>query len=209
MSQSRIYTRPVERVCIEHEVKKSRFIAMLAPAADRQAALDFVAECARGDPDARHVCYGFIAGNPHQGTERGSSDDGEPAGTAGQPILGVLDHSALGEVVAVVIRHFGGVKLGAGGLVRAYASAVQQALEILPTEVREPQQPLRLEFGFAHENLVRHLAAEHGVPLTQPEYGEAVRMRAAPVESVATAFCRDLEESARGRIRIEEERESE
>ena len=205
VSQSRIYARPTDIVRAEHEVKKSRFIALLGPAPDRQAALDFVAECARRDPGARHVCYGYIAGNPHVGTERGSSDDGEPSGTAGQPILGVLDHSGLGEVVAVVIRHFGGVKLGAGGLVRAYASAVQQALEELPTEIREPQIGLRLEFGFEHENTVRHLAGEQGVFLEDPEYREAVHMRAWPTESVAGSFRRALEESARGQIRIEEE----
>ena len=104
-------------------IKKSRFIGCVQPVADRAAALEVVDGLRRAHPGAAHVCWALMAGG-----QSAAHDDGEPGGTAGRPMLEVLRHQDLEGVLATVVRHFGGVKLGAGGLVRAYTDAVAQAL---------------------------------------------------------------------------------
>ena len=110
---------------VHHEliVKKSHFIACVQPTADRAAAQKVVAGLRARHPDAAHVCWALLAGG-----QSAAVDDGEPSGTAGRPMLDVLRHQDLEGVLATVVRYFGGVKLGAGGLVRAYTDAVAQAL---------------------------------------------------------------------------------
>jgi uncharacterized YigZ family protein len=113
----------------EIEIKRSRFLCALAPVTSEDAARAFVAARRRADPGARHHCSAFVLG-PDGRTQR-SSDDGEPAGTAGTPMLEVLRRRELTDTVAVVTRYFGGVLLGAGGLVRAYGQAVSDALAVV------------------------------------------------------------------------------
>lgn len=197
------YSRPTGTSAAEHLVKKSRFVAQAGPARDRAEAMAFIGACAAEHPGARHTCYAFIAGNPHGEPDMGSSDDGEPSGTAGRPILGVLEHHGVGDVVAVVIRYFGGVKLGAGGLVRAYSTSAQQAVEGLPLETWEPVRPLRLAFDFSHESRVRRVAEQQAVALGEPRYGRQVAMEATPVASQADALIDALVEATHGDIRIE------
>lgn len=132
------YLRPADdRPVAEVEIKRSRFIACAARVVDEPAARDFLAEVRAAYPDARHHCSSYIlrvgGANP---VER-SSDDGEPAGTAGQPILEVLRGSGLQDVAVVVVRYFGGVKLGTGGLVRAYQDATRAVLESTAVTRRE------------------------------------------------------------------------
>ena len=116
-------------VITELEIRRSRFITWLARADDEAAARALVDQARRVFPDARHHCSAFLVRVPGANLVERSSDDGEPAGTAGMPMLEVLRGSGLVDVVAVVIRYFGGVKLGTGGLVRAYSDAVRSALE--------------------------------------------------------------------------------
>jgi uncharacterized YigZ family protein len=113
----------------EIEIRRSRFICALAPVQTPDAARELIAERRRAEPAARHHCHAFVLG-PDGRTQR-SSDDGEPAGTAGTPILEVLRRKELTDTVAVVTRYFGGVLLGAGGLIRAYSEAVSVATEAL------------------------------------------------------------------------------
>ncbi|WP_091294509.1 YigZ family protein [Amycolatopsis xylanica] len=120
----------------EIEIKRSRFICALAPVGSVDAAREFIAERRKAGPDARHHCHAFVLG-PDGRTAR-SSDDGEPAGTAGMPMLEVLKRRELTDTVAVVTRYFGGVLLGAGGLIRAYSQAVAEAADVLG--VREYQR---------------------------------------------------------------------
>ena len=103
------------------EVKHSRFIAQVAPADSPEAALAFLAQVA--DPEATHNCWAYRIGNEYR-----SSDDGEPSGTAGRPILAAIEGQGCDQVVAVVTRWYGGIKLGAGGLVRAYGGAAAECL---------------------------------------------------------------------------------
>ncbi|WP_344861204.1 YigZ family protein [Amycolatopsis ultiminotia] len=121
------YLSVVARGLHEIEIRRSRFLCALAPAGEEATAREVIAARRRAEPAARHHCHAFVLG-PDGRTQR-SSDDGEPAGTAGVPMLEVLRRRAVTDTVAVVSRHFGGVLLGAGGLIRAYGQAVSEALD--------------------------------------------------------------------------------
>ncbi|MCL7750515.1 YigZ family protein [Guyparkeria hydrothermalis] len=179
------YVTPATTIERELEVKKSRFIARAGPVADRRAALAFVDSMKTDYPDARHHCWAYLVGNPDTAASAAMSDDGEPSGTAGKPILNVIQHKGIGDVIVVVTRYFGGVKLGAGGLVRAYAGATQQALADLPLDAHRPQQGFDLAFDFADEQPLRHWAEQHGAQLQSIDYGNRVTARLdVPVEQV-------------------------
>lgn len=130
-SYTTLAAREGRGVDVELEIKRSRFLTRLRRVTDEEAARAVIDNRRRAHFDARHHCSAFILG-PDSRTAR-SSDDGEPAGTAGVPMLNVLQHHGLSDVVAVVTRYFGGIKLGAGGLVRAYSDAVAQAVATVGT----------------------------------------------------------------------------
>lgn len=134
----------------EIEIKKSRFIAQAAAAATVDAALAFVASAS--DADARHNCWAYRIGDQYR-----SDDADEPAGTAGRPILAAIDGQGFDEVVVVVTRWFGGIKLGAGGLVRAYGGAAAECLRTAPRLARIAMTSATIHAGFAH------LGAVHAV----------------------------------------------
>ena len=117
-------------------IKRSRFITSLAHTPDAASARAFIERVSREFPDATHNCWAFAAGAPASTARVGFSDDGEPHGTAGRPMLTVLLHSKVGEIAAVVTRYFGGIKLGTGGLVRAYQGCLQENLQSLPLHER-------------------------------------------------------------------------
>lgn len=118
---------------VEESIKKSRFIASAAHVPDVDAAREFVARIKEEFPDATHNCWAYAAGPPADTAHVGLSDDGEPSGTAGKPMLNMLLHGGIGEVAVVVTRYFGGTKLGTGGLVRAYSGMTKAVLEDMPT----------------------------------------------------------------------------
>lgn len=179
------YVTPATTIERELAVKKSRFIARAGPVGDRRAALAFVDSVKSDYPDARHHCWAYLVGNPETAASAATSDDGEPSGTAGKPILNVIQHKGIGDVIVVVTRYFGGVKLGAGGLVRAYAGATQQALADLPLDAHRPRQGFDLAFDFADEQPLRHWAEAHGARLQSIDYGNRVTARLdVPVEQV-------------------------
>ncbi len=170
------YPVPAEAVQAEIEVKKSRFIARAAAAADRQAALQVVARAKRDFPDARHHCWAYLLGDPASASRAAAHDAGEPSGTAGRPILNVIQHKGVGDGVVVVSRYFGGVKLGAGGLVRAYSGAAEAAMSRLPLAQVRPVHSVALSLGFAKEQRLRHWAEQYGAALVQVDYGEQVML---------------------------------
>jgi uncharacterized YigZ family protein len=161
----------------EIEIKKSRFIARAAKVTERAAALAFVEQAKRDFPDARHHCWAYLLGDPDSAASAAMNDAGEPSGTAGKPILNVIQHKGVGDVVVVVIRYFGGIKLGAGGLVRAYSGAAQAAMSILPLAQARPVEAVELSLDFAKEQLLRHWAEQHEAELLQVDYGEQVQLR--------------------------------
>ena len=125
------YLIPKSAVVFEEEIKKSRFITYLQHTEGLEQAKAFWAEIKAQHPNARHHCWAAVAGKPTDSQQLGFSDDGEPAGTAGKPMLSALQGSQIGEISAVVVRYYGGHLLGTGGLVRAYGNGVQQALKLL------------------------------------------------------------------------------
>ncbi len=154
-------------------MKGSRFIATLAPAGDEDAAVALIEGVRRRFPDARHHCTAWILGPDGQG--RRSSDDGEPGGTAGAPMLAVLSGAELSDVVAVVTRYFGGTLLGAGGLVRAYSTAVTAAVGAAVRVRRIPVARLRVEVEHAAAGRIEHhlhrLSAPLHLEVAPGEYG--------------------------------------
>ena len=157
----------------ETVIKKSRFICWIAPVESREDALILVEKSKAEFPDARHHCWAYILGNPNSASAA-SYDDGEPSGTAGKPILNVLQHKNTGDVVAIVIRYFGGIKLGAGGLVRAYSSATQQSFEALKLIEKIPHETVIVECEYADEpNLRQWLSTHHG-KIVASEYQQKV-----------------------------------
>ncbi len=132
----------------EETVRRSRFIATVGHADTAEAAQRLIAMVRAEFPDATHHCWAWQLGAPGDTAQVRASDDGEPAGTAGRPMLSVLVAAPVGEVVAVVTRYFGGVKLGTGGLVRAYSGVLAHALETLPTEEKIRWAYLRLTLEY-------------------------------------------------------------
>ena len=152
------------------EVKRSRFRTTIARVDDEDAARAVVAEVRHTYPDARHHCSAFIVEVDGSRPVERSSDDGEPAGTAGMPMLDVLRGSGLTNVVAVVTRWFGGVKLGTGGLVRAYSDAVSQGLADVPRVVVEVTPTWRLVLGMAEAGSVLDALRTAGIDVLDVEW---------------------------------------
>ena len=176
-------------------IKKSRFIACIEPVNGREQAQARVAQLKAEHPDAAHVCWALLAGG-----QSAANDDGEPSGTAGRPMLEVLRHQALEGVMASVVRYFGGVKLGAGGLVRAYTDAVAQAMlnaEKIPLIV---QTRLACSVPYALEGLVRRELELAQAPLLEVSHGSVVTLRFAMPETQAAEWVARLSESGRGQL---------
>jgi len=189
------HSYPVPAVTLEREleVKKSRFIARAAKVESREQAMAFL-EALRVDfPDARHHCWAYLVGNPASASTAASSDDGEPSGTAGKPILNVIQHKGIGDVIVGVARYFGGIKLGAGGLTRAYSSACEAVLSDLPLEQHRLLLLRTVHCDFSYEQPLRHWAEQHEAQVIAVDYGERVAVKLAmPAELLADldAFCR-------------------
>ena len=148
---------PDQPHCTEMIIRRSRFLALCAHTPGPVAARAFVEEIRRRHADATHNCWAYAAGAPGHTAQIGSSDDGEPHGTAGRPMLQVMLHSGVGELCVVVSRWFGGVKLGTGGLVRAYQDSVRENLSSLPLVERVPKARLALTVEYAHVDALRRL----------------------------------------------------
>ncbi|WP_158934295.1 YigZ family protein [Burkholderia sp. S171] len=158
-------------VSAEIDIRKSRFIALAIPVADRAAAMLELDTLRALHPGATHVCWALLAGG-----ESGMSDDGEPSGTAGRPILEVLRHHEVDGVLAAVVRYYGGIKLGAGGLVRAYTDAIATTMQLAERIERVALGLLQVEVDYADEARVRRWVEQEGHALDEPGYGMTVRL---------------------------------
>jgi len=180
-------------------IKKSRFLGFVHPVADRPAAQAIVAGLRAAHPDAAHVCWALLAGG-----QSAAVDDGEPGGTAGRPMLEVLRHQDLEGVLAAVVRYYGGVKLGAGGLVRAYTDAVAQALLTVEKVAIVRQQALACSAPYALEGLLRRELAAAGAHLQQVAHGDAVTLSFTLPACAAAALAARLNEACGGRLHWQE-----
>jgi uncharacterized YigZ family protein len=182
---------------VHHElvIKKSRFIACVQPMPDRASAQAVVAALWAQHPGAAHVCWALLAGG-----QSAAVDDGEPSGTAGRPMLDVLRHQDLEGVLATVVRYFGGVKLGAGGLVRAYTDSVAQALLGAQKVAIIRQQTLRCTAPYAMEGLVRREVELAQAKLLNVAHGDDVLFELSLPADAAPALVSRLTEAGHGRI---------
>lgn len=187
---------------VEWVERRSRFIATAARAADAETARGFVEEIEREMPDATHHCWAFVAGPPGDTAHVGLSDAGEPHGTAGRPMLTALLHGGVGEIVVVCSRWFGGVKLGTGGLSRAYAEAVNLVLESLPTVELVERVRLGVTVGYAEVDALKRLATELGALVEEEEYGASVRYSLAVPAPDVERFEEALAGLTQGRVVI-------
>ena len=181
----------------EHElvIKKSRFLGRVEPCPDRAAALARVAELRAQHPGAAHVCWALLAGG-----HSAANDDGEPGGTAGRPMLDVLRHQGLDGVLATAVRYFGGVKLGAGGLVRAYTDCIAQALLTAEKIERVAQRQLACTLPYELEGRLRRLVEQHGAQLLDVQHGARVAMQLSLPAPGAEAFIAAVDDVAQGRV---------
>ena len=176
-------------------IKKSRFIACIQPVADRASAQAVVQQLWAQHPDATHICWALLAGG-----QSAAVDDGEPSGTAGRPMLEVLRHHDLEGVLATVVRYFGGVKLGAGGLVRAYTDAVAQALQ------RAEKVPLRrlctqqCAVPSALEGWMRRQLEQSAAVLLAVEHQTQVKMQWQIAEDAMQSLAARINEAGQGRV---------
>lgn len=177
------------------EIRKSRFIACVEPVADRASAQLRVAELRAEHPDAAHVCWALLAGG-----HSAAVDDGEPSGTAGRPMLEVLRHQQLDGVLATVVRYYGGIKLGAGGLVRAYTDAVAQALQQAEKVAPVTLMQVHCELPYAHEGTARHLLTQAGGELLEVRHAGCVTLIMRLPEAALAGLQEQLLTATRGEL---------
>lgn len=158
------------------EIKKSEFIAYAYPVNNREEAMFHVEQLREKYPDARHHCWAYIIGDPDNTTSAGFDDDGEPGGTAGRPILNVLQHKSIGNIIIIVVRYFGGIKLGAGGLTRAYAGSAQAAVDEMRLTPFVPMTQVQIASDFANESQVRYVVEDLGGSVGDVTYNKAVTL---------------------------------
>lgn len=153
-------------------------------------------------PDATHHCFAYVIGDPDASAEMRWDDDGEPGGTAGRPILNVLTQRRAGDVLTVVVRYFGGVKLGAGGLVRAYSAAASAALDEAGLAEAVSYAEVTLHASYADEQNVRHLLEAEGVSLVTVDYANDVAITARVPRHKVESLHRALAERTQGRVKL-------
>jgi uncharacterized YigZ family protein len=174
-------------------IKKSRFMGCVQPVADRETAKKIVAALWAEHPNAAHVCWALLAGG-----QSAAVDDGEPSGTAGRPMLEVLRHQGLDGVLATVVRYFGGVKLGAGGLVGAYTDCIAQALKTAQKVPVVKTKTLCCQVPYALEGLVRRVAGEFDAVLVEVQHGSVVSFTISMQVDSASTFVACLNERGQG-----------
>lgn len=195
--------RPGEVFRVEQTIKRSRFIASVGHTPDVEEAKAFIEQIKAEFEDARHNCWAYCAGAAGSTDRIGASDDGEPHGTAGRPMLTAVTHSGIGEVTVVVTRYFGGILLGTGGLVKAYQSSVKMALEGVSTRVRTKTKRIKcsVEHRFVNQ-VLRKIEAING-RILEKNFDMDADFDVEIPEDLAETFAKELEELTRGALLIE------
>ena len=171
------YTIPASHHRVDEKIRRSHFITTVGPAATVEDARAFIKAVRAEHDTANHNCWAYVVGPPGSTGHAGMSDDGEPHGTAGRPMLTVLLHSGIGDIVAVVTRFFGGVKLGKGGLVRAYSGGVKAALESLPRVEKMPMAVVEAVIGHREVTLFQRMLPEFSAEIVDSSFAVAASYR--------------------------------
>ncbi|MGD8293233.1 MAG: YigZ family protein [Desulfobacterales bacterium] len=200
--KNRMYKIPATLYRTEQTIKRSKFIATVAHASTTEDAKTFISAIKCEFQDASHNCWAYVAGPPGDTARVGMSDDGEPHGTAGKPILSVLLHSEIGEIVAVVARYFGGTKLGTGGLVRAYSSSVKNAIAGLSVKEKRDVLSLTVTFDYSKLTAVKLLIKSFGCEIIEENYEADVSLKIVLPKTNKDSFTRAITDLMRGEILI-------
>lgn len=198
------YLVPGARHRAEQTIDRSRFICTLERVSSPADAQKFLREMNEEFPDATHNCWAYLAGAPGSTDRIGMSDAGEPHGTAGRPMLTVLQHSGVGDVAAVVTRYYGGTNLGTGGLVKAYGGTVQLALATMPRVERIDFAALIVSVGYDSISTVQQLLERFESTSESQEYGEKATFRLRVPVSRVSALRAALLDATRGRAELAE-----
>lgn len=181
--------------------KKSRFIAELYPAASEEEALGILEKIKKRYWDARHHCWAFVIGEDR--LQERCSDDGEPSGTAGKPILEVIRGAQLRNVLLVVTRYFGGTLLGTGGLVRAYTSSAKEAVESAEIVVKISGYKLEIKTDYTGLGKIQYLLAQQGIDVVDTEYAEQVVLTILIAKEAEQGLIKALIEATNALAKIE------
>lgn len=181
----------------EVEIKKSRFISGAFPVSSEEEAADLIMKCRKKYYDARHHCYAYVCGD----TVR-CSDDGEPSGTAGKPILEVIRGSGIREVLIVVTRYFGGTLLGTGGLVRAYTEAAQVAVAAAEKITVIYGVNIRVRADYTDFGRVRYMLEQRKIKPADTEFGEAVSFSVTVMPEEEAVIMKEMNDITGGKVSV-------
>lgn len=180
--------------------KKSRFIATVRPIETEEEAIEFIAKMKKKYWDARHNCYAYVAGK-NQELQR-CSDDGEPNGTAGRPMLDVLLREEIHDAVVVVTRYFGGTLLGTGGLVRAYQKATQEGLANSVVIEKQQGELLKVQASYQEAGKLQYVLGQNGIPIIDSVYAQDVELHGVVPKEQTAKIEKELLEATNGKARI-------
>lgn len=186
----------------EQTIRRSRFLAQGCRCSSREDARALVAQVRLWHPGATHHCWAYVAGPPRCTASVGSSDDGEPHGTAGRPMLNTLLHCGIGQICVVISRWFGGIKLGTGGLVRAYSDGVAENTASMPTMVATVRRRWRLDCSYGDLAPVKRALEFLGATPDNEIYGEAVSVYFQLSEEMGETLARAVADASGGRGRL-------
>jgi len=178
----------------------------LAHTAGPEQAKAFIQQVKQQHPQARHHCWAYIAAAPNNAIDIGCSDDGEPSGTAGRPMLAQLQGANVGEICAVVTRYSGGIKLGTGGLVKAYGGSVQQALSMLETSTKQLTAQLIIRFSYAQQNVVQHILDAAQAIVINQDFSDVVTFETQVPVSKMREVRQRLVDKSKGQITFKNDR---
>ncbi len=197
------YKAPRGPARFEREIKKSRFIGIAVPVSSAEEVERELQKLRDEFRDATHHCWAYVLGNPDAAPSMRFDDAGEPAGTAGKPILNVLTRRKVGDALVVVVRYFGGVKLGAGGLVRAYSGTASGALEQADLVVVTPRSPLRVRLDYGDEQAARRVLTRLGLEVLSADYGEVVVLGVLATREESAFVVTEISAATSGRAEFE------
>jgi uncharacterized YigZ family protein len=189
-----------EYSCDEFVEKRSRFIGYAKPVKTEAEALEFINKIKKEHWDARHNCYAYSL---RENGIRRYSDDGEPQGTAGVPMLDVLNKNEIVDAVVVVTRYFGGVLLGTGGLIRAYTAAVKEALSVSETGIERDGESIKLIFPYNYVDTVKKYALSGRLIIDSEEYAENAAFNCTVRSEDLQTVLKELNDASNGRISVE------
>lgn len=196
------YPIPQSAVVFEEEIKKSRFITYIQHTQGLAQAKAFWQEIRNLHPNARHHCWATVAVQPNNSQFFGFSDDGEPAGTAGKPMLSTLQGSGIGEISVVVVRYYGGILLGTGGLVRAYSNGVQQALKLLVTTLKVERKRYEVWCDYGQVNWIQLLCEQYDIQIQAQDFQVNVRFELGISDDKLISFEQELTTRSAGQLAV-------